>query len=114
MTWFANIKLLPLRFVGEIGRRAMRVLSAVQQLGLGGPVSEQRPLAGGLGRFKFSRGPIGAIRAPGVMPSREVAPIPGGRKPTPPPRAYAGPQLKSAATIAVVNTSRIVFSIRAS
>jgi hypothetical protein len=85
----------------------------VQQLGPGGPVGEQRPLNGGLGRFEFSRGKAGAIREPGVMPSREVAAIPGVRKPIPPPRAYAGAQPKSAAIIAVVNTSRIIVSIRA-
>jgi hypothetical protein len=55
--------------------------------------------------------PVGWTDAPGVMPSGEVAPMPGVGMPTPPTCATAGPQPNSTASIAVVNRRSIMISI---
>jgi len=55
--------------------------------------------------------PVGETDEPGVMPSGEVAAIPGVGMPTPATCAAAGMQPKSATCIAAINTRRIVVSI---
>jgi hypothetical protein len=55
--------------------------------------------------------PVGATDEPGVMPSGEVAAIPGVGVPTPPTCANTGLLPNSAASNAVVNTRRIMISI---
>jgi hypothetical protein len=55
--------------------------------------------------------PVGATDEPGVMPSGEVAAIPGVGMPTPPTCAAAGLQPMSAACIAAINMRRIIVSI---
>ena len=55
--------------------------------------------------------PVGETDEPGVMPSGEVAAIPGVGMPTPPTCAAAGPQPMSAACIAAINMRRIIVSI---
>jgi hypothetical protein len=55
--------------------------------------------------------PIGETGEPGVMPSGEVAPMPGVGLPIPPTCAKTGLQPKSAANIAAVNVRRIAISI---
>ncbi len=55
--------------------------------------------------------PVGATDEPGVMPSGEVAAIPGVGMPTPPTCAAAGLQPISAACIAAINMRRIIVSI---
>ncbi len=55
--------------------------------------------------------PVGETREPGVMPSGEVASIPGVGLPIPPACAKTGLQPKSAVSIAASNARRIVVSI---
>ena len=55
--------------------------------------------------------PVGETDEPGVMPSGEVAAIPGVGVPTPPTCANTGVQPNSAACIAAINTRRIMVSI---
>jgi hypothetical protein len=54
--------------------------------------------------------PVGATGEPGAMPSGEVPPIPGVGLPIPPTCANTGFP-RSAASIAAINTRRIVISI---
>jgi hypothetical protein len=55
--------------------------------------------------------PVGGTGEPGVMPSGEVAAMPGVGMPTPPTCAYTGGQPSRAASIAVVNKRRIMIFI---
>ena len=54
--------------------------------------------------------PVGETGEPGVMPSGDVAPIPGIGLPIPPTCAKTGVQPKSTACIAAINTRGIMIS----